>query len=571
MKLAESLGKLLRERAGLSDVRAKMPTGASFAYVFGAVLMFLLVLEGLTGFALAAFYSPSATDAWGSVAYIQDQVPGGSLVRALHHHGGSAIVIVAGIHLVQTAVSGAYKRPRELVWWLGILLLLLVLGWAITGYWLRWDQAAFYAAQVELGIAAGTPVIGGLLKALAIGGNDYGNLTLTRAYAIHVIALPALVAVVTYLHVSIARRLGPTPVRTKGAAVPRWPVQSSRDAIAIAAVFALLLAYAIGSGGVDLAAPADPTSSYDARPLWPFRWLFELRVLAGSAEQFVAMAAPAVFGGFLISLPLLDRRSERAPKHRKVWLGVLAGMFALIGALTVASFARDSNDEAFGKRRAAAEVRARKARDLAIENGVPVTGAIDVFKTPPMYKARQMFEQRCKGCHHADSKDRKGPVIAPGHGDRAWLTQFLKTPSGDAYYGHTKLAGTDAAMKPVELAPTELADLVELLYAESGAADVDSAKRERGAKLFESACTDCHSKDEGVVSTGGPNLFSLGSRDYYTTFIGNPKSPVHMGPDKSQMPRFDRDLTLVERDLLAEYLVWLRTASDDDLAKLGTL
>ena len=562
---------MLRERIGLSDARAKMPTGPSFAYVFGAVLMFLLVVQGLTGFALAAFYAPTATDAWASVAYIEDQMPGGSLVRGLHYHGGSAIIIVAGIHLVQTAVSGAYKRPRELVWWLGVVLLLLTIAWAITGYWLRWDQAGFYSMQVEVGIAAGTPILGGAIKSFALGGNDPGNLTLTRAYAIHVIALPALVAVLTYLHVSIARRLGPTPVRTKGAPVPRWPVQSIRDAIAMAVAFALLLAFTLASGGVDLAAPADPTSSYDARPLWPLRWLFELRVLASGAEQFVAMVAPAIFGGFLIALPLLDRRPERAPKHRKLWLGALAGMFAVIGALTVASFARDSNDEALGKRRAKADAQAQKARRLALENGVPVTGALDVFKTPPMYKARALFEQRCKNCHAAESKERKGPIIGPGHGNRAWLTQFLKTPSGDAFYGHTKLAASEEAMKPVELAPADLADLVELLYAESGASDVDAAKRDRGAKLFESACTDCHSKDEGVVSTGGPNLFGLGSRTYYTTFIGNPKSPVHMGPDKSEMPRFDRDLSLVDRDAIAEYLVWLRTATDDDVTKLGPL
>ena len=568
MKLFDAL----RERAamGSEDARATMPGGASFAYVFGVVLMFLLVVEGLTGAALAAFYSPSTTDAWGSVAYLQDQVPGGWLVRGLHHHGGSAIVIVAGIHLVQTAVAGAYKKPRELVWWLGIFLLLLVLAWSVTGYWLRWDQAGYYASQVELGIAAGTPVFGDLVKSMVLGGNDYGNLTLTRAYAAHVIVLPALVVLVTYFHVTIARRLGPTPVN-KSASVPRWPAQSVRDAIAIAAVFAVLLGYVVSTHGVDLASPADPTSAYDARPLWPFRWLFELRVIAGGAEQFAAMAAPAIVGGFLVALPLLDRRTERASKHRKVWLGALAGLFALIGALTVASFARDSNDEQLNQRRTRAEALANRARTLAKTNGVPVTGPMDVFKTPPMWKARAMFAQRCVGCHGADSKDRKGPVIVPGHGNRAWLTQFLKTPSGDPYYGHSKLSATEAAMKPVELPPGDLGDLVEMLYAESGAPDADPAKKVRGEKVFEGACTDCHSREEGVASTSGPNLYGINSRDYYTSFIGNPKSPVHMGPDKSQMPRFDRELSIAERDLLAEYLVWLRTATDADLFKLGPL
>lgn len=561
----------LRERAAIAEPRGKLLTGASFAYVFGAVLMFLLVVQGVTGFALAAFYSPSTTDAWASVAYIQDQAPFGWFVRGLHHHGGSAIVIIAGIHLVQTAVSGAYKRPRELVWWLGILSLLLVLAFSVTGYWLRWDQAGFYASQVELGIAAATPVMGGLIKSLAIGGNDYGNLTLTRAYAVHVILLPALLLLVTYFHVRIARRLGPTPVRTKAVAVTRWPYQSIRDVIAIAVVFAILLGYVISSHGVDLMAPADPTSAYDARPLWPMRWLFELRVIAGGAEQLVAMVVPAMFGGFLVALPLLDRRTEREPKHRKLWLGALAGMFAVIGALTVASFARDSNDEQLAHRRATADKLAKRARDLALANGVPVTGALDVFKTAPMWNARTLFATRCKNCHDADSTERKGPVIGPGHGNRAWLTQFLKTPSGDPFYGHTKLAQSEAAMKPVEIPATDMADLVELLYSDSGAQDIDVAKKDRGVKVFEAGCTDCHTRDEGVASSAGPNLYGLNSRDYFTSFIGNPKSPIHMGSDKSEMPRFDRDLTIVDRHALAEYLVWLRTATLDDVNALGPL
>ncbi len=134
------IGKLLeglRERAAWQGKPRQLPAGASFAYVFGVCLLFLLVVEGVTGIALATVYAPSATDAWASVAYIQDQMPGGWLVRGLHHHGGSAIIIISGLHLVQTAVAGAYKRPRELVWWLGLLLLVLMLAWAITGFWLR--------------------------------------------------------------------------------------------------------------------------------------------------------------------------------------------------------------------------------------------------------------------------------------------------------------------------------------------------------------------------------------------------------------------------------------------------
>ncbi|MBA3542447.1 MAG: cytochrome b N-terminal domain-containing protein, partial [Deltaproteobacteria bacterium] len=195
-----TLRGFVRDRTGLGEQPTQIPGGASFAYVFGWVLVFLFLVEGITGAALAAFYSPSATDAWGSVAYIQDQATWGWLVRGIHHHGGSAIAIVAGIHLLQTALFGAYKKPRELTWWIGIVLMGLVLAWAVTGYVLRWDQAGYWANRVEIGIAAGTPVVGPDLRALALGGNDYGNLTLTRFYMLHVIALPALVTLLTVFH-----------------------------------------------------------------------------------------------------------------------------------------------------------------------------------------------------------------------------------------------------------------------------------------------------------------------------------------------------------------------------------
>jgi mono/diheme cytochrome c family protein len=301
------------------------------------------------------------------------------------------------------------------------------------------------------------------------------------------------------------------------------------------------------------------------------RWLFELRVLSGSFEQLAAMAAPAIVGGFLLALPLLDHGTERRPMRRKLWLGALAGLFALIGALTVASFARDANDPELAKRQAKSVALANKARALAATNGVPVTGPLDVFKTPKFWKARTLFAARCTNCHDADSKDRKGPVITLGHGDRVWLTAFLKGPSGDHFWGRTKLAKTEAAMKPVELPASDLADLAEALYAESGADGIDVAKRDRGRKTFEAACTDCHSLEEGVAGAAGPSLAGLGSRDWYTSFIGNPKSALHMGKDNSEMPRLDRDLTIVERDAIAEYMVWLRTATVQDLRALGSL
>jgi ubiquinol-cytochrome c reductase cytochrome b subunit len=549
-----------------------MITGrASFARVFGAVLAFLFVVEAISGVALAAFYAPSSTDAWASVAYVQDQMLLGWLLRGLHFHAASAIVIVAGMHLVQTALYGAYKKPRELVWWLGILLLLLTLAWAVTGYVLRWDQAGFWANKVELGIAAATPVIGETIKKLALGGNDYGNLTLTRFYTLHVMILPVIVGALTAGHVMLARKLGPTPPLGAGDRTPRprWPEQTLRDVIAIAVVLAVLVAYVINLHGVELAAPADPSQAYDARPLWYFRWLFELRELAGSAEKLVALATPAIVIGALVALPLADRAPGRAPRRRLPYLGGLVGLLAVIGGLTVASLVGDAGDDELARRDAKAEQRAALARRLARDNGVPATGAADVFFTAPMAKARAVFATRCNGCHGADSKDRKGPIIAPGHGSRRWIKAMVQDPSSDEMWGRTKLATRDKAMKPFAQMPAaDLDAVVELIYAESGASDVVAARRDHGVDMFESACSDCHTREEGMPGSGAPGLAGVGSRAYYLSFISNPKSALHMGRDSSEMPRFDKELTLVERDALAEYLVWLRTATPADLAAL---
>ncbi|MDB4955547.1 MAG: Cytochrome b/b6 domain protein [Myxococcales bacterium] len=544
--------------------------GPSFAYVFGWVLALMLAVEAVTGTALAAFYSPSTTNAWASVAYIQDQMSLGWLVRGLHYHGASALVIISGMHLVQTAFYGAYKKPRELTWWLGIVLLLLILGFAISGFVLRWDQAGYWANRVEIGIAASTPVVGPLIRKLVIGGNEYGNLTLTRFYALHIVVLPGIGMLCAIGHVFLARRQGVTALRP-GPSVPRWPAQTVRNVTVMAAAFACLVGFTVARHGADLAAPADPAAAYDARPLWYFRWLFELRHLAGSAETIAALVAPAIVLGFLAGLPMLDRGSDLSPRKRLPWVAGSFALFGLIGVLTLASFASDAADPDLTKREDAADALATKMRRRAREYGVPASGPADINTLIPMWRARTLYAARCSGCHDVGSKDRKGPVIEQGHGNRAWLAGFLADPSGDHYWGKTKLGTSEDAMKPVPLPPPDLDALVEILYAETGAPDVDPFKRDRGKLLFDKACSDCHSLDEGVAGASGPGLGRIGSRDYFTSFIANPKSPVHMGTDRSEMPRFDRDLSLVDRDAIAEYLVWLRTATKQDLDALEPL
>jgi hypothetical protein len=155
------------------------------------------------------------------------------------------------------------------------------------------------------------------------------------------------------------------------------------------------------------------------------------RDLAGRAEKVVALATPAIVGGALVALPLADRAPTRDPKRRLPYLGGLAGLLALIGGLTIASLAADARDGELVKRDAKAEQRAALARKLARDNGIPTSSAADIFLASPFGRARALFASRCKTCHDAQSKDRKGPIIGPSHGDRAWIKGFLVQPSGD--------------------------------------------------------------------------------------------------------------------------------------------
>lgn len=535
-----------------------VPGGASFAYVFGSVLTFVFVLQATTGVMMALYYSPSATDSWASVAYIQDQVSFGWFIRGLHSYGASAMVILAGLHMFQTALYGAYKKPRELNWIVGVIMLGVILAFALTGYLLPWDQKGYWATKVATGIAGTSPMIGEPLQQGIQGGNEYGNLTLTRFYAIHVFLLPGALIGLLVIHIGLFRRHGVTPRWGRSAETleaktqPFWPDQLFRDMIAIAVAFVALCAVNVYTHGVELGSPADPASNFDARPEWYFRSLFQaLKYFEGSMETVVALGIPPVVGGILLSLPFLDRGESRDPRTRLRYLAALAALFAVAGALTVISFAEDRGDDELQQRLHEAEEMAQRARRLARENGVPVAGGTAVYTTAPHYQARQLWASQCSACH--EGSERQGPEIGPGYGSRDWIHNFLLDPAGERFFGPTG----DTLMEPVELRGAELEAVVEAIYAQSGASDVDPELAERGLELFEDGdCSACHTITE-VSEDTGPNLYRRGTRGMLADLIGHPASDRFFGDD-STMPSFRDKYSLAEREKLADYLISLR-------------
>lgn len=535
--------------------------GASWAYVFGSVLTFILINQMVTGVFLAMYYSPSSTDAWGSVWYIQTQVTMGWFVRGLHSYGASAMVIVAGLHMLQTAIYGAYKKPREVNWIVGVLMLGLILAFALTGYLLPWDQKGYWATKVATGIMGSTPLIGEWLQRLVQGGNEYGNLTLTRFYAIHVFILPATIILLLVIHLKLFRRHGVTPkwgrtdAELDAKTQPFWPDQLARDMVAIAICFGMMAFFA-ATRRAELTAPADPGSAYDARPEWYFLPLFQvLKYFSGALETIVALGLPAVVGAVLLGLPFADRKPDRSPARRVPYIGVLVVGMAGAGALALLSYLEDKNDAALQKRLQAAHVKAQRASELARE-GIPPAGGPAVFENDPLFKAEKVWNERCAGCHVGD--ERKGPEITAGYNNRAWIRGMLLEPRHPTYFGTTKIDG----MKPTKYEGEELAAVVEAIYAESGAPDVDVAKAAKGRELFDNGpCSDCHWRDETSVDGEGPNLGKRGTPEYLRAFILDPGSPRFFGK-LNEMPAFRDKLSDAELELVVSYVRSLQGAAE---------
>src|SRR4030095_14709766 len=169
--------------------------------------------------------------------YLETQVPGGSLLRGVHHWTAQLMVPLLLLHLMQVLIDGAYKAPREVNFWFGLGLLGLTLALSLTGYLLPWDQKGYWASKVATNLLASMPVIGPDLQKLVIGGADYGHHTLTRFFALHAGVLPALLVALIFAHVALFRRHGITakdPHRAPDAKF--WPDQVLKDAVACLAV-----------------------------------------------------------------------------------------------------------------------------------------------------------------------------------------------------------------------------------------------------------------------------------------------------------------------------------------------
>lgn len=182
---------------------------SAFVYCFGGLTFFVVVIQILSGMFLTMYYVPDIENAWRSVYYLQTEVAHGQIVRGMHHWGASVVIVMLLLHTLRVFFQGAYKKPRELNWMVGVLLFFVMLGLGFTGYLLPWDNKAFFATQVGLEIAQQVPFIGDQLKILLAGdASIVGAQTLTRFFAIHVFFLPAALFALLAVHFILIRRQG---------------------------------------------------------------------------------------------------------------------------------------------------------------------------------------------------------------------------------------------------------------------------------------------------------------------------------------------------------------------------
>ncbi len=400
-----------------------IPGGARFAYVFGSGLLFIFILQVITGVSLALYYTPTAETAHTSVAYITKQVAGGAFLRSLHSYGSSAMIIVLALHFLQTFLYGSFKGRRELLWISGALLSFLVLGMGFTGYLLPWDQKAYFATAVGTNVAGEMPLIGNLLTRLMRGGDTIGTLTLSRFYVAHVFLIPATIFLFIGAHVLLFRKAGPAGQMTEDPISPKLaPETFYPRQVLLDMGFALLTIAVLGGLSylrpVTLGPLADPSDTHFLpRPEWYYLPMFEwLKFWEGSTVVMGIVVIPALLAMAFFLMPFLDRRLERKPWRRPI--PALAVAIVILGMVYLGVKSRiDDKHGSVAAQLALQEQQEAAYSAAAFQPYVESTGGAESVAAPAgpqnplIAQGKGMFTERgCVGCHGPSGA---GTALAP--------------------------------------------------------------------------------------------------------------------------------------------------------------
>jgi len=324
-------------------------------YVFGVLAMVVLVLQLVTGIFLTMNYKPSAADAFASVEYIMRDVEWGWLIRYLHSTGASFFFIIVYLHMFRAMLYGSYKKPRELIWLIGMLIFFMLMAEAFAGYLLPWGQMSYWGAQVIISLFGAIPWIGDALVEIIRGDYSISDITLNRFFALHVVVIPLTLIGLVFVHIvalhevgsnnpdgiEIKEHKGPDGIPLDGIAF--HPYHTSKDLVAIIIflmVFSAVVFFAPDMGGYFLEhanfEPANLTATPEhIAPVWYFTPFYAiLRAVPDKLWGAILMAAAVLLPVFL---PWLDRARVKSIRYRgwiyKSALACFAISFLVLGWL----------------------------------------------------------------------------------------------------------------------------------------------------------------------------------------------------------------------------------------------
>ena len=324
-------------------------------YVFGVLSFVVLVIQIVTGIFLTMNYKPSAAEAFASVEYIMRDVEWGWLIRYMHSTGASFFFIVVYLHMFRAMLYGSYKKPRELVWVIGMLIFFVLMAEAFAGYLLPWGQMSYWGAQVIISLFGAIPVVGDGLVEFIKGDYSISDITLNRFFALHVIALPLLLIALVFVHIvalhevgsnnpdgiEIKDHKGPDGVPLDGVAF--HPYHTSKDLLYIVIflmIFSAVVFFAPEMGGFFLEhanfEPANVRATPEhIAPVWYFTPYYAiLRAVPDKLGGAMLMAVAVLLPLFL---PWLDKARVRSIRYRgwmyKSALSLFVVSFIVLGWL----------------------------------------------------------------------------------------------------------------------------------------------------------------------------------------------------------------------------------------------
>ncbi|MEC7859674.1 MAG: cytochrome bc complex cytochrome b subunit [Pseudomonadota bacterium] len=329
----------------------------NFWYVFGVLAMVVLVIQLFTGIFLTMNYKPSAAEAFSSVEYIMRDVEWGWLIRYMHSTGASFFFIVVYLHMFRAMLYGSYKKPRELIWIIGMLIFIVLMAEAFAGYLLPWGQMSYWGAQVIISIFGAIPFVGEALVEIIRGDYSISDITLNRFFALHVIALPLALIALIFVHILALHEVGsnnPDGIEIKNYkdrngipidGVAFHPYHTSKDLVAIIVflmIFSAVMFFAPEMGGYFLehanfekanpmATPEHIVSAWYFTPYYAILRAIPDKLL-GAILFGIAVIIP-------LFLPWLDRSKVKSIRYRgwiyKSFLTIFVISFIALGVLGV--------------------------------------------------------------------------------------------------------------------------------------------------------------------------------------------------------------------------------------------